>query len=128
MPNCQSCFSIFITFCSVLTLVFFLTKKKTLVFFMHYSININLVRVGKNLWFVQMIGVGTLVMMPLLGNLSDKYGRKAILMVPMSFAIIPLGTIALNFFPLFNWPQAFFHNRFFKRTTDHILNLIFCWT
>ncbi|RDX70221.1 Hippocampus abundant transcript-like protein 1, partial [Mucuna pruriens] len=43
-----------------------------------------------------MIGLGTLVMMPLLGNLSDKYGRKAILTVPMSLTIIPLGILAYS--------------------------------
>jgi len=44
-----------------------------------------------------MIGVGTLVMMPLLGNLSDKYGRKAILTVPMILTIIPTGILKLKF-------------------------------
>ncbi|KAK7283436.1 hypothetical protein RIF29_12952 [Crotalaria pallida] len=43
-----------------------------------------------------MTGLGTLVMMPLLGNLSDKYGRKAILTLPMSLAIIPLGILAYS--------------------------------
>ncbi|TKY75285.1 Hippocampus abundant transcript protein 1 [Spatholobus suberectus] len=43
-----------------------------------------------------MIGLGTLVMMPLLGNLSDKYGRKAILTVPMTFTIIPIGILAYS--------------------------------
>lgn len=43
-----------------------------------------------------MIGVGTLVMMPLLGNLSDKYGRKAILTVPMTLTIIPIGILAYS--------------------------------
>ncbi|CAN1782140.1 Hippocampus abundant transcript 1 protein [Linum perenne] len=37
------------------------------------------------------IGLGTLVMMPLVGNLSDKYGRKALLTLPMTLSIIPLG-------------------------------------
>ncbi|KAH9693567.1 Major facilitator superfamily protein [Citrus sinensis] len=37
------------------------------------------------------IGLGTLVMMPLVGNLSDKYGRKALLTVPITLSIIPLG-------------------------------------
>ena len=46
--------------------------------------------------FVQMIGVGTLVMMPLLGNFSDKYGRKAILKVPMILTIIPTGIFMFN--------------------------------
>ncbi|KAH9759286.1 Major facilitator superfamily protein [Citrus sinensis] len=36
------------------------------------------------------IGLGTLVMMPLVGNLSDKYGRKALLTVPITLSIIPL--------------------------------------
>jgi MFS family permease len=31
------------------------------------------------------------VTMPLVGNLSDKYGRKALLAVPMGLTIIPLG-------------------------------------
>ncbi|XP_057435109.1 uncharacterized protein LOC130727858 [Lotus japonicus] len=43
-----------------------------------------------------MIGVGTLVMMPLLGNLSDKYGRKVILTVPMILYIIPIGILAYS--------------------------------
>ncbi|KAF7817673.1 hippocampus abundant transcript-like protein 1 [Senna tora] len=42
------------------------------------------------------IGVGTLVMMPLLGNLSDIYGRKAILTLPMTLTIIPLGVLAYS--------------------------------
>ncbi|KAF5740905.1 hippocampus abundant transcript-like protein 1 isoform X2 [Tripterygium wilfordii] len=42
------------------------------------------------------IGVGTLVMMPLVGNLSDKYGRKALLTVPLTFTIIPLVILAYS--------------------------------
>ncbi|WCJ44294.1 Major facilitator superfamily protein [Euphorbia peplus] len=42
------------------------------------------------------IGMGSLVMMPLVGNLSDKYGRKALLTVPMVLAIIPLATLAYS--------------------------------
>ncbi|KAI4336731.1 hypothetical protein L6164_015222 [Bauhinia variegata] len=42
------------------------------------------------------IGLGTLVMMPLLGNLSDKFGRKAILTVPLSLAVIPVGILAYS--------------------------------
>lgn len=41
---------------------------------------------------MQIVGLGTLVMMPLVGNLSDKCGRKALLTVPMILTIIPLGT------------------------------------
>ena len=41
--------------------------------------------------FMQIIGLGTLVTMPLIGNMSDKYGRKALLTVPMSLIIVPSG-------------------------------------
>ncbi|MCH91332.1 MFS transporter, partial [Trifolium medium] len=34
--------------------------------------------------------------MPLLGSLSDKYGRKAILTLPMTLMIIPLGILAYS--------------------------------
>jgi MFS family permease len=56
----------------------------------------------KNWWqsikmscFMQIIGLGTLVTMPLIGNMSDKYGRKALLTVPMSLIIVPSGKHAL---------------------------------
>ncbi|XP_039055341.1 hippocampus abundant transcript-like protein 1 isoform X1 [Hibiscus syriacus] len=42
------------------------------------------------------IGLGSLVMMPLIGNLSDKYGRKALLTVPVTLAIIPLAILAYS--------------------------------
>ncbi|XAR64226.1 hypothetical protein NMG60_11024487 [Bertholletia excelsa] len=42
------------------------------------------------------MGLGTLVAMPLMGNFSDSYGRKAILMVPMTLNIIPLAVLAYN--------------------------------
>lgn len=42
--------------------------------------------------FLQITGLGTLVVTPLVGNLSDKYGRKALLTLPMTSAIVPLGT------------------------------------
>lgn len=44
---------------------------------------------------MQIIGLGTLVTMPLVGNLSDKYGRKALLAVPLGLTIIPLSMFAL---------------------------------
>ncbi|XP_022860190.1 uncharacterized protein LOC111380785 [Olea europaea var. sylvestris] len=45
----------------------------------------------------QIIGLGSLVVMPLVGNLSDKYGRKVMLTVPMTFGILPLAK-AFSFF------------------------------
>ncbi|XP_065006657.1 uncharacterized protein LOC103984544 isoform X2 [Musa acuminata AAA Group] len=39
-------------------------------------------------------GLGTLVVTPLVGNLSDKYGRKALLTLPMTSAIVPLVVLA----------------------------------
>ncbi|CAK9178377.1 unnamed protein product [Ilex paraguariensis] len=41
-------------------------------------------------------GLGTLVMMPLMGNLSDTYGRKVMLTLPMTLTIIPLGILAYS--------------------------------
>ncbi|CAH8373146.1 unnamed protein product [Eruca vesicaria subsp. sativa] len=35
------------------------------------------------------IGLGTMVMMPVIGNLADKYGTKAILTLPMCLSILP---------------------------------------
>ncbi|KAJ9553847.1 hypothetical protein OSB04_017892 [Centaurea solstitialis] len=37
-------------------------------------------------------GMGSLVMMPLIGNLSDHYGRKVLLTIPMMLATLPLGS------------------------------------
>ncbi|KAK8997019.1 hypothetical protein V6N11_020511 [Hibiscus sabdariffa] len=42
------------------------------------------------------IGLGSLVMMPLMGNLSDKYGRKALLTVPVTLAVFPLAILAYS--------------------------------
>ncbi|KAH8515072.1 hypothetical protein H0E87_003795 [Populus deltoides] len=42
------------------------------------------------------IGLGTLVTMPLIGNMSDKYGRKALLTVPMSLIIVPSAILAYS--------------------------------
>ncbi|GKV42896.1 hypothetical protein SLEP1_g50257 [Rubroshorea leprosula] len=41
-------------------------------------------------------GLGSFVMMPLMGNLSDKYGRKALLTLPMILTIIPLAILACS--------------------------------
>ncbi|KVI05190.1 Major facilitator superfamily [Cynara cardunculus var. scolymus] len=41
-------------------------------------------------------GMGSLVMMPLIGNLSDHYGRKVMLTVPMLLATLPLVILAYS--------------------------------
>ncbi|CAK9315386.1 unnamed protein product [Citrullus colocynthis] len=38
----------------------------------------------------QIVGLGAMVITPVNGNLSDKYGRKTMLTLPMTFSIIPL--------------------------------------
>ncbi|XP_022969086.1 uncharacterized protein LOC111468189 [Cucurbita maxima] len=41
-------------------------------------------------------GLGAVVITPLVGNLSDKYGRKALLTLPMTVSIIPLAILAYS--------------------------------
>ncbi|KAL4575442.1 hypothetical protein LXL04_022285 [Taraxacum kok-saghyz] len=41
-------------------------------------------------------GMGSLVMMPLIGNLSDHYGRKVMLTVPMLLSTLPLVILAYS--------------------------------
>ncbi|KAJ6828138.1 hippocampus abundant transcript-like protein 1 isoform X2 [Iris pallida] len=43
-----------------------------------------------------MTGLGTLMVTPLIGNLSDKYGRKALLTLPMTIGIVPIVILAYN--------------------------------
>jgi MFS family permease len=40
----------------------------------------------------QVTGLGALVLTPVVGNLSDRYGRKAMLALPATASIVPLGT------------------------------------
>ncbi|EOY15142.1 Major facilitator superfamily protein isoform 3 [Theobroma cacao] len=62
------------------------------------------------------IGLGSLVMMPLVGNLSDKYGRKALLTVPMTLTIIPLAILA------YSRTRSFFYAYYVLK----ILTAMFC--
>lgn len=39
---------------------------------------------------LQVTGVGALVVTPIVGNLSDRYGRKALMTLPVTMAIVPL--------------------------------------
>ncbi|XP_019243223.1 PREDICTED: uncharacterized protein LOC109223387 [Nicotiana attenuata] len=42
------------------------------------------------------IGLGSLIIMPVLGNLSDTYGRKVMLTVPLTLSIFPLVILAYS--------------------------------
>ncbi|KAK8530035.1 hypothetical protein V6N13_102916 [Hibiscus sabdariffa] len=42
------------------------------------------------------IGIGTALMMPLIGNVSDQYGRKSLLTLPMALSIIPSAVLACS--------------------------------
>ncbi|KAH7567078.1 hypothetical protein JRO89_XS07G0013900 [Xanthoceras sorbifolium] len=61
------------------------------------------------------IGLGTLVTMPLMGNLSDKYGRKALLTVPVTLTIIPLAILA------YSRTKSFFYAYYILRTLTAML-------
>ncbi|XP_062222511.1 uncharacterized protein LOC133921586 [Phragmites australis] len=41
-------------------------------------------------------GLGAIVVTPVVGNLSDRYGRKALMTLPMTVAIVPLFILACN--------------------------------
>lgn len=44
---------------------------------------------------LQMAGVGSVVMTPLIGNLSDRYGRKTLITLPLTLSVIPYGLYTL---------------------------------
>jgi MFS family permease len=46
---------------------------------------------------MQITGLGALVVTPIVGNLSDRYGRKALMTLPVTVAILPLCTCVLQF-------------------------------
>lgn len=55
-------------------------------------------------------GMGSLVMMPLVGNLSDTYGRKFTLTIPMFLTIFPLAILA------YSRTKVFFYSYFVLKT------------
>jgi MFS family permease len=44
---------------------------------------------------MQITGLGALVVTPIVGNLSDRYGRKALMTLPVTVAILPLCTFSV---------------------------------
>ncbi|XP_023641489.1 uncharacterized protein LOC17891271 isoform X3 [Capsella rubella] len=58
------------------------------------------------------VGLGTMVMMPVIGNLSDKYGIKALLTIPMCLSILPPAILGYrrdtNFFYAFYITKTLF--------------------
>lgn len=41
---------------------------------------------------LQVSGLGAVMMMPLISKLSDVYGRKSLLTIPMILTVLPFGT------------------------------------
>jgi len=53
------------------------------------------------------VGMGTMVMMPVIGNLSDRYGIKAMLTLPMCLSVLPPGSFV--FFLRFHFPSESYY-------------------
>ncbi|MFS7937562.1 putative major facilitator superfamily, MFS transporter superfamily [Helianthus anomalus] len=60
-------------------------------------------------------GIGNLLMMPLIGNLSDQYGRKLLLTYPMTLAILPIVILA------YSREEGFFYAYFVLKTLTSML-------
>ncbi|KAL6906454.1 hypothetical protein ACP4OV_004055 [Aristida adscensionis] len=55
-------------------------------------------------------GLGALVVAPVVGNLSDRYGRKALLALPATASVVPLGILA------YSRTTAYFYAYYVTRT------------
>jgi MFS family permease len=53
---------------------------------------------------MQVTGLGALVVTPIVGNLSDRYGRKALMTLPVTVAIAPLCKWSLQHHLTWPWP------------------------
>ncbi|KAJ0922756.1 putative major facilitator superfamily, MFS transporter superfamily [Helianthus annuus] len=60
-------------------------------------------------------GIGNLLMMPLIGTLSDQYGRKLLLTCPMTLAILPIVILA------YSREEGFFYAYFVLKTLTSML-------
>lgn len=75
---------------------------------------------------MQVIGIGTAVVTPLVGNLSDHCGRKALLTLPLTAAIFPLGKILSHrLMMMVNYGQKDRSLCFFHLSGLLVINLIF---
>ncbi|KAL8150247.1 hypothetical protein V2J09_020055 [Rumex salicifolius] len=60
-------------------------------------------------------GIGSMVITPLIGNLSDAYGRKTLLTLPLTVAILPLAVLA------YSREKSFFYAYYVLRTVGAIV-------
>ncbi|XP_024970513.1 hippocampus abundant transcript-like protein 1 [Cynara cardunculus var. scolymus] len=68
------------------------------------------------------VGIFKMVMLPILGQLSDEYGRKPLLLVTVSTSIVPFALLAIN------ESKAFVYAYYVLRTISYIISQgsIFC--
>ncbi|XP_019237293.1 PREDICTED: hippocampus abundant transcript-like protein 1 isoform X2 [Nicotiana attenuata] len=72
--------------------------------------------------FVQVVGIFKMLVLPILGQLSDEYGRKPLLLLTISTTIIPFGLLTIN------KSKGFVYAYYVLRTISYIISQgsIFC--